>query len=446
MTAGSPMNGHLTDLFNRDWPLVPVWSLMRVVKELGRPDLPLLSVYREYGVIPKESRDDNYNREGRDMALYQVARPGQVVMNKMKAWQGSIAVSDHLGLVSPDYQVLSFTRQGVEPRFYHYLLRSAPYIAEYARRAYGVRPAQWRLMFDDFRTVPLPVPSVSTQRAIANFLDRKTAAIDALIEKKERLVALLAEKRAALIHRGVTRGLDLDAPMKDSGVPWIGEIPAHWVVMRLKHLVSEAVAGPYGSSLTKAMYTDSGYRVYGQQQVIPDDFTIGDYYISNKKYQGMKRYTVHPGDVLISVMGTVGKVAVVPEDVEPGIINPRLVRYRPNTRVVTSRYLQLFIMSNAGQAPLLEAAQGSTMDGLNMRILGELQVALPPLAEQIAINRQARTIATHLDVVMARLRNQMEALREYRQSLITAAVTGQIDVRSDSMVGVPLDAAEEVNA
>jgi hypothetical protein len=169
----------------------------------------------------------------------------------------------------------------------------------------------------------------------------------------------------SFLSQAVTKGLNPNVPMKDSGVEWLGKVPAHWGMTKLKHLVAESVAGPYGASLTKDMYTSSGYRVYGQQQVIPDDFTVGDYYISEAKFDEMRRYSVYKGDVLVSVMGTIGKVAVVPGDVEPGIINPRLVRYRCS-ECIRPRYLQRVLLSQKHQEHLLFEAKGTTMDGLNI--------------------------------------------------------------------------------
>ena len=181
----------------------------------------------------------------------------------------------------------------------------------------------------------LPLPPLEEQRTVVAFLKHETAKIDTLIEKQQQLIKLLKEKRQAVISQAVTKGLNPSAPMKDSGVDWLGEVPDIWTTAKLRYLVQESVAGPYGASLTKAMYTSEGYRVYGQQQVIAGDFTVGDYYISDKKYEEMARYTAHPGDVLISVMGTIGRVAVVPINVEKGIINPRLVRYKFGLFVVS---------------------------------------------------------------------------------------------------------------
>jgi type I restriction enzyme S subunit len=118
--------------------------------------------------------------------------------------------------------------------------------------------------------------------------------------------------------------------MKDSGIEWLGEVPAYWDVKRLGYLCSDIKAGPFGSSLTKDMYVGEGYRIYGQEQVIPNDFTIGDYYISQDTYSRLQQYEVQQGDILISCVGTFGRIATVPDGIEPGIINPRLMRLRVN--------------------------------------------------------------------------------------------------------------------
>ena len=218
-------------------------------------------------------------------------------------------------------------------------------------------------------------------------------------------------------------------PGKPSGVEWLGDIPEHWEVKRLKAIVTESVAGPYGSSLTKSMYTSAGYRVYGQQQVIPDNFSVGDYYISEKKYQEMLRYRVFPEDILVSVMGTVGRVAVVPEPAEAGIINPRLVRYRPDFAKVRSRYLQLAMLSPNAQTQLYEGAKGTTMEGLNMQILGRMWLAVPSLDEQDAILSTVASETEKLQKAISSANRNVHLLREYRTRLIADVVTGKLDVR-----------------
>lgn len=200
----------LADLVARgSHPVRPAWSLLRPVKEQGFPHLRLLSVYRDHGVVPKDSRDDNHNRAGEDLGVYQRVLVGDVVMNKMKAWQGSIAVSDHEGIVSPDYQVLRPSGASLRPRFLHSLLRSQPYILEYARRAYGVRPDQWRLMFDEFRSIPIPLPLLEQQDRIVERLDTTLSAEARAAEKVRVQIETLREYRQALITAAVTGQIDV---------------------------------------------------------------------------------------------------------------------------------------------------------------------------------------------------------------------------------------------
>jgi type I restriction enzyme S subunit len=248
----------------------------------------------------------------------------------------------------------------IEERYAFRILENKAFQGFAQSHGNGILAHRAAINWDILKGIGVPLPPVGEQQAILGFLDHETAKIDALVAEQERLIELLKEKRQAVISHAVTKGLDPLVPMKDSGVEWLGEVPAHWAVVRLKRLMAESVAGPYGASLTKAMYSSSGYRVYGQQQVIADDFSIGDYFISEEKYAEMRRYTVYEGDVLISVMGTIGKVGVVTADAEPGIINPRLVRYRCNEKVLP-RYLQRVLMSQKHREYLSLESNGTTM-------------------------------------------------------------------------------------
>ena len=187
---------------------MPLWSLYRRIEQSGRPDLPLLSVYRDHGVLPRDGREDNFNKPSEDLSRYKVVRPGDLVVNKMKTWQGSLAVSDHEGIVSPAYFV-AHRVEDVDDRFMHHLLRSQPMIAEYGARSKGIRPSQWDLPWSEFASIKVHVPSAEKQRAIADYLDTETAHIDALITKKRRLIDLLAERRQALITAAVTGKLEI---------------------------------------------------------------------------------------------------------------------------------------------------------------------------------------------------------------------------------------------
>ena len=207
----------------KSWRIVPFWSLFKRTKKTGFAQEELLSVYRDYGVIPKSSRDDNHNKESEDLSRYQLVTEGSLVTNKMKAWQGSIAISRHRGIVSPAYYVY-IPLSSESDQYIHYLLRSDPYIALYKQISKGVRINQWDLEHEALRKISIPLPDFQTQNAIANFLDKETNRIDLLIEKKITLIKLLNEKRSSTISNLVSKGVVTTNNFKNSEEDWIGKI------------------------------------------------------------------------------------------------------------------------------------------------------------------------------------------------------------------------------
>ncbi len=189
--------------------LVPLWRLIQPVDDVNHPDDPVLSIYRDLGVILKESRSDNYNKTPEDLTKYQRVNVGDVVVNKMKAWQGSIAVSEHAGIISPDYLVCRPRSRGVDASYLHAILRSPQLRAEYSRWSEGIRPAQWRLQWDKLRGIRIPVPDARTQRALARECQTEVSVSEALVEAIARGVAALAERRSALITAAVTGQIDV---------------------------------------------------------------------------------------------------------------------------------------------------------------------------------------------------------------------------------------------
>ena len=274
----------------------------------------------------------------------------------------------------------------------------------------------------------LPLPPIDEQQAIANFLDHETTKIDALIAEQQRLIELLREKRQAVISHAVTKGLNPHAPLKPSGIEWLGDVPEHWEVKSLKRLAENIKAGPFGSSLTKDMYVSSGYRVYGQEQVIPNDFNVGDYFITAEKYEELSQYRVAPRDILISCVGTFGKIAIVPDAVAPGIINPRLLRLRCSN-AISAEYLAEVLRSLVTFEQFALLSRGGTMDVINIGTLNAILVAVPPIAEQNGIVGFLDTETAKFDALTAEADRGIELLQERRTALISAAVTGQIDVR-----------------
>ena len=170
------------------WTTKPLWSLFERVKDVDHPDEQMLSVFREFGVVAKESRD-NINKTAENRSIYQLVHPGRLVANRMKAWQGSVGISSLRGIVSGHY-ICFAPRHGEDSRYLNWLLRSTTYTNGYALLSRGVRIGQAEIDNDEFRLMPILLPPLGEQRAIADYLDRETAQIDTLIEEQQRLIEI----------------------------------------------------------------------------------------------------------------------------------------------------------------------------------------------------------------------------------------------------------------
>lgn len=192
-------------------PAVRLKYLFRRVSESNHPAEQVLSVYRDFGVVPKASRRDNYNQTPENVDRYLLVRPGDLVINRMKAWQGSLGISEHRGIVSGDYEVVTPCSDALLPRFAHLYLRSPRMIAEYAVRSTGIRPSQWRLYWDEMGSIEMPTPPLHEQARLVADIETTLKRLDALVEGAERLSLLAHERRAALITAAVTGQIHVGA-------------------------------------------------------------------------------------------------------------------------------------------------------------------------------------------------------------------------------------------
>ena len=277
---------------------------------------------------------------------------------------------------------------------------------------------------------PVGLPRGTEQRAIASFLDRETAKIDGLVERKMRLIKLLQEKRSALITRAVTRGLDPNVPMTDSGVEWLGEIPAHWEVKRIKNVSAFVTSGSRGWA---EFYSDKGplFLRIGNVQSQSIDLNIDEIqHVDPPRGSEGERTRVKSGDVLVSITALIGAVAVVSEDLPEAFVNQHLALIRLSTSDVDSRWIAYCIMSPVGQTQFAADLYGGTKDGLGLNDVRSLVVLAPPPREQNRIVTHLDEATGEIDRLIAKIRQAIDLLKEFRTALISAAVTGKIDVRA----------------
>ena len=392
----------------------------------GQPIGDMLSVSGYRGIEIKEYDDNNRRRVDEDLVGYRIVRAGQLVVNTMWLNYAGLGISDFEGHVSPAYRAYWIT-ECAERRFFHHLMRSELYVQGYTRLLTGIRPNSLQISRDDLMEFPILLPPLSDQRSIATFLDRETAKIDALVAKQRRLIELLKEKRQAVISITVTKGLNPHVPMKDSGIEWLGEVPAHWKIRRIKNISRLTTSGPRGWSERVgergALFVQSG----DLNDSLQIEFSaakrveVADDAESN-------RSRLLDGDVVICITGAkTGNVAVCTAIPEIAYVNQHLCLVRPHDDVAPA-FLGAFLKSAAGQT-YFELSQYGLKQGLSLEDVNDAPIALPPHKEQVAIVAHTQLQQTGFDALSIAAECAIRLLQERRAALISAAVTGQIDVR-----------------
>ena len=299
---------------------------------------------------------------------------------------------------------------------------------QYRLLANGI--TRYGLTGDSIRASVLPFPPLAEQRAIATFLDRETAKIDSLIAKKERLIELLREKRTALISRAVTKGLDPNVPMKDSGVEWLGQIPAHWEVKRLWHLTPANRRIMYGIVLP-GPHVEDGIPIVKGGDVSPERLRLDGLSRTSREIEcHFSRSRLRPGDLVYAIRGSIGNVAMVPDELEGANLTQDAARvaYKEDSYGL---WLLHLLESRAVFTQLEAGALGATIRGINIRDLKRTAIPVPPRAEQQAVADYVSRESIKIDALTARAREAIGLLKEFRSALISAAVTGKIDVRQE---------------
>ncbi|MCS3679340.1 type I restriction enzyme S subunit [Salinibacter ruber] len=401
--------------------------------------VPMESVKENGGLDLGETKEIEEVIDG-----YTYFRDGDVLVAKITPCfenrKGALAsdLTNGIGFGTTELHVL---RPGpdLDERFLYYVTMSHPFRKIGESTMYGAG-GQKRVSNDFVENLRWPVPSPPEQDAIATFLDRETGRIDALIEKKEELIDLLEEKRTALISRVVTKGLDSDVEMQDSGVEWLGEIPAQWKTVRLKHLATAPEdgiqMGPYGSMLKGLESRDTGYKVYGQENIISGEFKAGHRWLSEERFHEMAdRYELQPEDLVLTRKGSIGNSRIVPKGIQSGIIDSDTIRLRLRWEKIDRHFLQ-WLLHEAWymQTKIALVQRGAVLSGLNTNTIENLIVALPPTDEQEQLVKYLNSEAGRLDEQISTMEEGIDRLKEYRTALISAAVTGKIDVREEVAV------------
>ena len=392
----------------------------------------MLSVSEYRGVVPRDYEHEDQKRTDEELENYRVVRPGQLAVNSMWLNHLGLGVSEHTGHVSPAYNVYDISER-LDRRFVHHLMRSNYYLKIYLRYLYGIRPNSFQIKSNDWASIPIIVPDLATQRQIADFLDRETARIDLLIEKKQRLVALLGDHwdrfTFDLFSLETSTRFNLDK--------------SAWEHQKLKFLSPRVTVGIVVTPA--AYYTDDGVPAIRGTNIRAMDLRLDDIVsITDEGHRINKKSAVAEGDVVVVRTGQPGTAAVVPKALDgANCIDVILVK---KSKKYLSDLLAHFLNSSAAKAQYSSGSSGAIQQHFNISIASNLVVPVPPLHEQERVLRILRQEGQRIRNLTSALQTSIDRLKEYRSALITAAVTGQIDVSTYTKSGAPdaqLDAIQE---
>ena len=415
------------------WRRLPMRGITALsdVRNGNRSDLELLSVYREYGVIPKASRTDNHNVESENLSNYKYVGTDYLVMNKMKMWQGSLGVSSYEGIVSPAYIVCRIVGD-LNTRYLHRLLRTPQYKIHYNRCSKGIRVGQWDFSYDNFKTLYVYLPPREEQDQIVRFLDWNVSEVNRFIRQKRREIALLTELMNTRIKEAVFGGLNPSAAKQDSGIHWVGDIPAHWETKVLFEVAAEQsnsnktvhnqnlLSLSYGKIVNKDINTTDGLlpASYDTYQVVDD----GNIILRLTDLQNDKRSL---------------RVGIA---TQTGIITSAYTCLKARGDDMLPHYLYLLLHSY-DICKVFYSMGGGVRQSIGYGEIKRMSLPIPPTDEQQAIIDYCYALRADTDKMIAELKREIALITEYRTRMISDVVTGKVDVRD---IAVPDVVTEEV--
>jgi len=402
------------------------YFLNQEIEKSESGDEELLSVSEHNGIVPRKSiKTDGELSRSESLVGYLKVQKGHLVSNIMLTWKRGLGVSDFYGIVSPAYSVFSFSNS--YPKYFHYLFRTDLYTTEFKKYSKGVIESRLRLYDDSFLRLFSHFPPLSEQNQIVSYLDSKTIQIDDLIQKKERKIELLKEYRTSLINQVVTKGLNPNVEMKDSGVEWIGEIPSHWFCVGTNKVYNDLGTGTTPTSDKSEYYSENGYHwitTTDLNEGIMDD-TLSK--ITVKSIEDYPNLTLYPsGSIYISMYGgRIGKLGISTFD---SYCNQSVCVLPSNEKVIVKFYYYWFL---GFQEFVKGMGRGGGQPNINKEMIKSFPTVKNSISEQQQIVKYLDEQTHKIDSSIQTEEKKIELIKEYRQSLISSVVTGKIDVRTN---------------
>ena len=410
----------------------------------------LISLTIEKGVIPHSEKTGGGNKPKEDLTKYKLVYPGDIVLNSMNVIAGAVGISKYFGVVSPVYYMLIPRDLDHSNEYFHHLFRTETFQKSLYGLGNGIlikendetgklNTIRMRIPMDKLGDQFIPVPPAEEQKLISRYLDKKTEQIDRLVERIQKKIELLKEQRTSLINQCVTKGLDPNVEMKDSGVEWIGDIPKHWEMTSIKRLFTTYFGGSWGDELIEnqienivkvVRVTEFDMNTLLVKNEIP---TVRSLELSKDSPKLLKK-----GDLILEKSGggektPVGRVVLFDQNIASKVVNSNFTNVcRPNTEIVDPSFcvFLLFSLYSVGTT-VRNIKQTTGIQNLDLDGFMSEHIFVPPPNEQIEIAKKLRGSNNSIQTLINRNSNKINLLKEYRQSLISSVVTGKVRVTED---------------
>ena len=406
------------------WDVKPIRSFLSQSKELNADENATLLTLSQYkGVNIRNGNEDSSMSASESLIGYNVVHKGQFVMNIMLAWNGSYGVSDYEGVISPAYAIFNF-KDSVCKAFYHYLWRTKSYQDAFKSRSKGIVDSRLRLYPQYFLPFYTSIPPIEEQEAIVEYLDKVTADIDKTIAAKEQIIATLEERRKIIITHAVTHGINPVVPMRNAGIDWLGEIPAHWNIRRLKHLISTPLQ--YGANEAPDDYNETLPRYIRITDISLDGHLKEDNKVSLNEVKASK-YMLSKGDILFARSGaTVGKAYLFNEDIRACFAG-YLIKAFTNP-LINPQFLMAYTQSKVYDNWKNYIFNKATIQNIGAEKYSNLPVPYPSTEEQDRIIDFLKNELKPINYAIAQQMKLIELLRERKNIIINETVTGKVKV------------------
>ena len=396
--------------FDGEWEQYKLGEIYTERNEKGNDSLQILSVSIHSGVSSAELDEKSLGksvRRSEDKTTYKHVYFGDLIFNMMRAWQGAIGVAKSEGMISPAY-ISAVPSEKVYPLFMDYASRRKEVIEQINNLSYGVTDFRKRLYWDSFIDVKCGLPSVDEQKKIWVFLYH----LDDLITLHQRKLDSMKKYKSGMLQKMFPKEGETVPEVRFPG--FTGEWERRKCEDILKPVKGAMKIGPFGSALKKEFYTTEGVKVYAQENIFQEDFSIGDYYISEERFQSLKGCKLEPGDLVVSMMGTIGACAIFPESAELGIMNSHLLRLQLREDIYPEYIHQLLRDSPQIRKQIDKLSVGSIMSGLSSSVVQRIVFPVPSLSEQ----KRIADFLTNLDKAITLHQRKLDAMKELKKGLL----------------------------